>query len=135
MNILFMAPRMVYCSIINLLWSIMSKMSTTFRSISYVVLIFDIMLQSKLIILQQEHAFCSTAKTQMCRYQCSSVSASPCFDRLECPRRSATTSTVGWARTRIPSTRPSSTCSRSRRSCSSPSSSPRLRKVGRPAPT
>ena len=29
-NILFMAPRMVYCSIINLLWSLKSKMSTTF---------------------------------------------------------------------------------------------------------
>ena len=25
----------VYCSIINLLWSLMSKMSTTFRSVSY----------------------------------------------------------------------------------------------------
>ena len=34
-NILCMAPRMVYCSIINLLWSLMSKMSTTFRSVSY----------------------------------------------------------------------------------------------------
>ena len=34
-NILFMAPRVVYCSIINLLWSIMSKMSMTFWSISY----------------------------------------------------------------------------------------------------
>ena len=33
-NILFMAPRMVYCSVINLLWSLMSKMSTTFRSVS-----------------------------------------------------------------------------------------------------
>ena len=27
-NILFMAPRMVYCSITNLLWSLKSKMST-----------------------------------------------------------------------------------------------------------
>ena len=27
-KILFMAPRMVYCGIINLLWSLMSKMST-----------------------------------------------------------------------------------------------------------
>ena len=34
-KILFMAPRMVYFSIINLLWSLMSKMSTTFRSVSY----------------------------------------------------------------------------------------------------
>ena len=32
-KILFMAPRMVYCSIINLLCSLMSKMSTTFRSV------------------------------------------------------------------------------------------------------
>ena len=30
-----MAPRIVYCNIINLLWSLMSKMSTTFRSVSY----------------------------------------------------------------------------------------------------
>ena len=34
-NILFMAPRMLYCSIMNLLWSLMSKMSTTFLSVSY----------------------------------------------------------------------------------------------------
>ena len=34
-NILFMAPRMVYCRIINLLWSLLSKMSTMFRSVSY----------------------------------------------------------------------------------------------------
>ena len=34
-NILCMAPRMVYCSIINLLWSLMLKLSTTFRSVSY----------------------------------------------------------------------------------------------------
>ena len=34
-NILFMVPRMVYCSIINLIWSLVSKMSTTFRSVSY----------------------------------------------------------------------------------------------------
>ena len=34
-NILCMAPRMVYCSVINLLWSLMSKMSTTFRPVSY----------------------------------------------------------------------------------------------------
>ena len=34
-NVLFMAPRMVYCSIINLLWSLMSKMSTMFQSVSY----------------------------------------------------------------------------------------------------
>ena len=34
-NILFMAPRMVYSSIINLVRSLMSKMSTTFRSVSY----------------------------------------------------------------------------------------------------
>ena len=27
-NILFMAPRMVYCNIINLLWSLKSKLST-----------------------------------------------------------------------------------------------------------
>ena len=35
LNILFIGPRMVYCSIINLLWSLMSKMSTTFRPVSY----------------------------------------------------------------------------------------------------
>ena len=34
-KILFMAPRMVYCSIINLLWSLMSKISMMFRSVSY----------------------------------------------------------------------------------------------------
>ena len=35
-NILFMAPRMVYCSIINnLFWSLMLKIITTFRSVSY----------------------------------------------------------------------------------------------------
>ena len=34
-NILLMAPRIVYCSIINLLWSLKSKMSMTFRSVSY----------------------------------------------------------------------------------------------------
>ena len=37
-NILFMAPRMVYCNVtnvINLLWSLMSKLSTTFQSVSY----------------------------------------------------------------------------------------------------
>ena len=34
-KILFMAPRMVYRSIINLLWSLMSKMSMTFQSVSY----------------------------------------------------------------------------------------------------
>ena len=34
-NILFMAIRMVYFSMINLLWRFMSKMSTTFRSVSY----------------------------------------------------------------------------------------------------
>ena len=33
-KILFMAPIMVYCSIINLLWRLMSK-STTFPSVSY----------------------------------------------------------------------------------------------------
>ena len=34
-KILFMAPRMAYCSIINLFWSLMSKLSTTFQSVSY----------------------------------------------------------------------------------------------------
>ena len=32
---MFMAPTMVYCSVINIFWSLMSKMSTTFRSVSY----------------------------------------------------------------------------------------------------
>ena len=35
-NILFMAPRMVYCSIINLLWNLMSKVSTTFLYTSFI---------------------------------------------------------------------------------------------------
>ena len=34
-NILFMAPRMVYCSMIDLLRSIFVKASTTFQCVSY----------------------------------------------------------------------------------------------------
>ena len=34
-NILFMAPRTVVCNIINLLWSLKLKLSTTFRPVIY----------------------------------------------------------------------------------------------------
>ena len=34
-NILFMAPRMVYFSMIYLLWSIIVEASTTFRPVDY----------------------------------------------------------------------------------------------------